>query len=108
MTRDLYHSGPGSSTIILSLEAPLISYQLMIKSESRYLVLCLNESNSVTVAVSGVPEIVSCAYTMNHDGSEAPDESPGSILSNEPKPRGKHRPLPPPSIPSPGESSYPP
>ncbi|GKF69977.1 hypothetical protein Tco_0203034, partial [Tanacetum coccineum] len=51
---------------------------------------------------------ISQRVDMNHDGSEAPDESPGSILSNEPKPRGKHRPPPPPSILSPGESSYPP
>ncbi|GKG44185.1 hypothetical protein Tco_0483278, partial [Tanacetum coccineum] len=39
--------------------------------------------------------------------SEAPDESPDSILSSEPKPLEKHRCPPPPSILSPGESSYP-
>ncbi|GKD33192.1 hypothetical protein Tco_1248701, partial [Tanacetum coccineum] len=43
-------------------------------------------------------------HTHDHDGSEAPDELPDSILSNEPKPLGKHRPPPPPSIWSPGES----
>ncbi|GKD60662.1 hypothetical protein Tco_1298171 [Tanacetum coccineum] len=73
-------------------------------SESLYhLVL----TSAVTVAVSGVPGDGSRMHTHDHDGSEAPDESPDSILSSELKPLGKHRPLPPPSIPSPGESSYP-
>ncbi|GJY79135.1 hypothetical protein Tco_0484936, partial [Tanacetum coccineum] len=58
--------------------------------------------------VSGVPVDRSYVHTHNHDRSEAPNESPDSILSNEPKPREKHRPPPPPSIRSPGESSYPP
>ncbi|GKG29037.1 hypothetical protein Tco_0416402, partial [Tanacetum coccineum] len=57
----------------------------------------------VAIAVSGVPVDRSHVHTHDHDGSEAPDESPGSILSNEPKPLGKHRPPPPPSILSPGE-----
>ncbi|GJT96597.1 hypothetical protein Tco_1092115 [Tanacetum coccineum] len=60
------------------------------------------------VAVSGVPGDGSRVHTHDHDGSEAPDESPDSILSSEPKPLRKHRPPPPPSILSPGESSYPP
>ncbi|GKE82156.1 hypothetical protein Tco_1552156, partial [Tanacetum coccineum] len=59
-------------------------------------------------AVSGVPGDGSRVHTHDHDGSEAPDESPDSILSSEPKPLGKHRPPPPPSILSLGESSYPP
>ncbi|GJV71185.1 putative nucleotidyltransferase, ribonuclease H [Tanacetum coccineum] len=46
-------------------------------------------------------------HTHDHDGSEAPDESPDSILLSEPKPLGKHRPPHPPSILSLGESSYP-
>ncbi|GJX06942.1 putative reverse transcriptase domain-containing protein [Tanacetum coccineum] len=50
------------------------------------------------VAVSGVPEDGSRVHTHDHDGSEAPDESPDSILSSEPKPLGKHRHPPPPSI----------
>ncbi|GKF51060.1 hypothetical protein Tco_0147527, partial [Tanacetum coccineum] len=60
------------------------------------------------VAVSGVPEDGSHVHTHDHDRSEAPNESPGSILSSEPKPLGKHRPPPPPSILSPGKSYYPP
>ncbi|GJW30546.1 hypothetical protein Tco_0047421 [Tanacetum coccineum] len=60
------------------------------------------------VAMSGVPGDRSRVHTHDHDGSEAPDESPDSILSSEPKPFWKHRPPPPPSILSPGESSYPP
>ncbi|GJZ85414.1 hypothetical protein Tco_0650753 [Tanacetum coccineum] len=59
------------------------------------------------VAVSGVPEDGSRVHTHDYDRSEAPDESHDSILSNDPKPLGKHRPPPPPSILSPGESSYP-
>ncbi|GJR08369.1 hypothetical protein Tco_0791021 [Tanacetum coccineum] len=61
-----------------------------------------------TVAMSGVHGDGSCVHTHDHDVSEAPDESPDSILSSEPNPLGKHRPPPPPSIPSPRESSYPP
>ncbi|GKB26950.1 hypothetical protein Tco_0866351, partial [Tanacetum coccineum] len=60
------------------------------------------------VAASGVPRDGSRVHTHDHDGSEAPDESPNSTLSSKPKPLGKHRPPPPPSILSPRESSYPP
>ncbi|GKF18043.1 hypothetical protein Tco_0062961, partial [Tanacetum coccineum] len=63
---------------------------------------------STTVAVSDVPGDGSRVHTHDQDGSEAPDESPDSILSSEPKPLRKHRHPPPPSILSPGESSYPP
>ncbi|GJV22890.1 hypothetical protein Tco_1375585 [Tanacetum coccineum] len=52
----------------------------------------------VAVAVSGVPGDGSRVHTHDHDGSKAPDESPDSILSSEPKPLGKHMPSPPPSI----------
>ncbi|GKA76618.1 hypothetical protein Tco_0783079 [Tanacetum coccineum] len=60
------------------------------------------------VAVSSVPGDGSRMHTHDHDGSEAPDESPDSILSSKPKPLEKHRPPPSPSILFPGESSYPP
>ncbi|GJX75729.1 hypothetical protein Tco_0322540 [Tanacetum coccineum] len=60
-----------------------------------------------TVAVSDVPGDRSRVHTHDHGGSEAPDGSPDSILSGEPKPLGKHRPPPSPSILSHGESSYP-
>ncbi|GKD07308.1 hypothetical protein Tco_1186993, partial [Tanacetum coccineum] len=53
------------------------------------------------VAVSDVPGDGSHVHTHDHGGS------PNSILSSEPKPLGKHKPPPPPSILSPGESSYP-
>ncbi|GKC33050.1 hypothetical protein Tco_1040344 [Tanacetum coccineum] len=62
----------------------------------------------VAIAVSGVPGDGSRVHTHDHDGSKAPDESPDSILSSEPKPLGKHKLPPPPSILSPGGSSYPP
>ncbi|GKG54351.1 hypothetical protein Tco_0557874, partial [Tanacetum coccineum] len=58
------------------------------------------------VAMSGMPGDVSRVHTHDHDRSEALDESPESILSSEPKPLGKHRPPPPPSILSLRESSY--
>ncbi|GKG49360.1 hypothetical protein Tco_0515812, partial [Tanacetum coccineum] len=57
-----------------------------------YLMLCLNESTLQLIAVSGVPRDGSRVHTHDHDGSEAPDESPDSILLSEPKPLGKHRP----------------
>ncbi|GKG44336.1 hypothetical protein Tco_0485774, partial [Tanacetum coccineum] len=38
------------------------------------------------VAVSGVPGDGSRVHTNDHDGSEAPAESPDSILSSETKP----------------------
>ncbi|GJV40497.1 hypothetical protein Tco_1418937 [Tanacetum coccineum] len=47
------------------------------------------------VAVSGVPRDGSRVHTYDHGGSEAPDGSPDSILSSEPKPLRKHRPPPP-------------
>ncbi|GJS78797.1 hypothetical protein Tco_0262558 [Tanacetum coccineum] len=61
-----------------------------------------------TIAVSGVPGDRSRVHTDDHDGSEAPDELPNSILSSKTKPFKKHRPPLPPSILSPGESSCPP
>ncbi|GKD66971.1 hypothetical protein Tco_1309079 [Tanacetum coccineum] len=61
-----------------------------------------------TITMFGMPEGGSRVHTHDHDGSKAPDESPDSILSSEPKPIGKHRLPLPPSILSPGESSYPP
>ncbi|GKF43052.1 hypothetical protein Tco_0126394, partial [Tanacetum coccineum] len=52
----------------------------------------------VVVAVSDKLRDGSHVHTHDHDGSEAPDKSSDSILSSEPKPLGKHRPPPPPSI----------
>ncbi|GKD22100.1 hypothetical protein Tco_1223803, partial [Tanacetum coccineum] len=60
------------------------------------------------VVVPDVPGYESRVHTHDHDRSEAPNRSPDSILSSDPKPLRKHRPPPPPSILSPGESSYPP
>ncbi|GJW25244.1 hypothetical protein Tco_0039055 [Tanacetum coccineum] len=62
---------------------------------------------TIFVAVSGVPEDGSRVHTHDHDGSEAPEESLDLILLSKPKSLGKHRPPPPSSILSPGESSYP-
>ncbi|GKG42780.1 hypothetical protein Tco_0477078, partial [Tanacetum coccineum] len=63
--------------------------------------------DTYAVAVSGMLGDGSCVHTHDHGGSEAHDETPDLILSSEPKPLGKHRPPPPPSILSPRESSYP-
>ncbi|GJY74786.1 hypothetical protein Tco_0479217 [Tanacetum coccineum] len=63
--------------------------------------------DAYAVAMPDVPGYGSRVHTHDHGGSEAPDESPDSILSSEPKPLGKHRPPPPQSILSPEESSYP-
>ncbi|GJS16439.1 hypothetical protein Tco_0410911 [Tanacetum coccineum] len=68
----------------------------------------MRQQHQRAVAVLDVPGYESRVHTHDYDGSEAPDGSPDSILSSEPKPLGKHRPPPPPSILSPRESSYPP
>ncbi|GKA76247.1 hypothetical protein Tco_0782708, partial [Tanacetum coccineum] len=60
------------------------------------------------VVVPDVPGYGSRVHTHDHGGSVAPDGSPDSILSSEPKPLGKHMPPLPQSILSPRESSYPP
>ncbi|GJY70895.1 hypothetical protein Tco_0474598 [Tanacetum coccineum] len=64
--------------------------------------------DAYAVAVPDVPGYGSRVHTHDHDGSKAPDGSPDSILLSDPKPLEKHRPPPPQSILSPGESSYPP
>ncbi|GKE00546.1 hypothetical protein Tco_1388529, partial [Tanacetum coccineum] len=64
--------------------------------------------DAYAITVPDVPGYGSHVHTHDHDGSEAPDGSPDSILSSEPKPLRKHRPPPLLSILSPGESSYPP
>ncbi|GKF16316.1 hypothetical protein Tco_0061234, partial [Tanacetum coccineum] len=52
----------------------------------------------IAVVVSDVPGGGSHVHKHDHGRSEAPDGSPDSILSSEPKPLRKHRPPPPPSI----------
>nr|GEZ11720.1 hypothetical protein [Tanacetum cinerariifolium] len=59
------------------------------------------------VAVSDVPGSGTRVYTPAHGGSEAHNELPDLILSNEPKPLGKHRPLPLQSVWFPDGPSYP-
>ncbi|GJV62203.1 hypothetical protein Tco_1468303 [Tanacetum coccineum] len=63
--------------------------------------------DAYAVAVPDVPGYESRVHTYDHGGSEAPDRSSDSVLSSKPKPLGKHRPPPPQSILSSGESSYP-
>ncbi|GJS56459.1 hypothetical protein Tco_0629821 [Tanacetum coccineum] len=54
------------------------SYPLMTRDSHNHLVL----TPTITVAVSSVLGDGSRVYTHHHDGSEAPDESPDSILSS--------------------------
>ncbi|GJX62322.1 hypothetical protein Tco_0295222 [Tanacetum coccineum] len=116
--RDLASSLGWSSSLLLlrvvittrhACLSSLASSHVPNDSDSLYH-LCLTPTVKypATVAVSSVPGDGSRVHTHDHDGSEAPDESHDSILSGEPKPLGKHRSPPPPSILSPGESSYPP
>ncbi|GKD40651.1 hypothetical protein Tco_1260858, partial [Tanacetum coccineum] len=51
--------------------------------------------DAYAITVPDVPGYGSRVHTHDHGGSEAPDGSPDSILSSEPKPLGKHRPPPP-------------
>ncbi|GJY94641.1 hypothetical protein Tco_0511002 [Tanacetum coccineum] len=75
---------------------------------SHLISLITRRVSAISVAVPDVPGYKSRVHTHDHGGSDAPDGLPDSILSSEPKPLRKHRPPPPPSILSPGESSYPP
>ncbi|GKF15370.1 hypothetical protein Tco_0056832, partial [Tanacetum coccineum] len=58
-------------------------------------------------AVSDVHGVGTHVHIPAHGGSEAHNGPPGSILSHEPKPLGKHRSPPPQSVLSPDEISYP-
>ncbi|GKC01301.1 hypothetical protein Tco_0987437 [Tanacetum coccineum] len=70
--------------------------------------MCLTSMYPAVVAVSDVPGSRTRMHTPAHGRSKAHSELPDSILSNEPKPLGKHRPPPLQSIMSPDELSYPP
>ncbi|GJX09610.1 hypothetical protein Tco_0199469 [Tanacetum coccineum] len=59
------------------------------------------------VTVSDVPGSGTRVHAPAHSGSEAHNELPESILPNGPKPLGKHRPPPLPSVWSPDKLSYP-
>ncbi|GKF20380.1 hypothetical protein Tco_0069018 [Tanacetum coccineum] len=69
--------------------------------------MCLTPMYPATVAMSDVPGAGTRMHTPAHDGSEAYNRPPDSILVNEPKPLWKHRPPPLQSVPSPDELSYP-
>ncbi|GKD62213.1 hypothetical protein Tco_1299722 [Tanacetum coccineum] len=51
--------------------------------------------SACSIAEPNVPGYESRVHTHDHNGSEAPDGSPDSILSSEPKPLREHRPPPP-------------
>ncbi|GJT36612.1 hypothetical protein Tco_0927031 [Tanacetum coccineum] len=68
------------------------SYSLPFVVDCRFL------QYPVAVAVSDVPRDGSHVHTHDHGRFEAPDGLPDSILLSDPKPLGKHRPPPPPSI----------
>ncbi|GJS58878.1 hypothetical protein Tco_0653662 [Tanacetum coccineum] len=64
-------------------------------------------SDAYALAVFDVPGDGSRMHTHDYGRSKALNGSPDSILSSEPKPLRKHRPLPLLSILSPGKLSYP-
>ncbi|GJS79010.1 hypothetical protein Tco_0728891 [Tanacetum coccineum] len=70
--------------------------------------MCLTSTYPAAIAVSDVPGSRTRVHTPAHGESEAYNELPNSILSNEPKPLGKHRPPPLQLVLSPDELSYPP
>ncbi|GJR13981.1 hypothetical protein Tco_1396893 [Tanacetum coccineum] len=82
-----------------------LSFHVSHHSEHLYHLLL---GPTVIIVVPDEPGYGSHVHTHDHGGSEAPDGSPDSILSSEPKPLEKHRTPPLPSILSLGESSYPP
>ncbi|GJR00740.1 hypothetical protein Tco_0523724 [Tanacetum coccineum] len=66
------------------------------------------EEYPVTIAMSDEHGTKSRVHIPAYGGSEAQNGLPDLILSQEPKPLGKHRPPPPQSVWSPDELSYPP
>ncbi|GJY71141.1 hypothetical protein Tco_0474844 [Tanacetum coccineum] len=119
-TRTACHSSLASCLLSLGESLPSIpgAYDEILEVLPSQLAASGNKSHipgvvsqreySTAIDVLDVPGYGSRVHTHDHGGSEAPDGSPDSILSSESKPLGKHRPPPPQSILSPGESSYPP
>ncbi|GKG22272.1 hypothetical protein Tco_0387575, partial [Tanacetum coccineum] len=83
-------------SLITQRVSAICAWRLRSDSQSAAISAC-------SVGVPDVPGYESYVHTHDHDGSKAPEGSPNSILSSEPKPLGNHRPPPPPSILSPGE-----
>ncbi|GKF47362.1 hypothetical protein Tco_0137164 [Tanacetum coccineum] len=102
------HGILASSAGCLALRCPRSASNSVCKSPiSRLMSLITRRVSTISVAMFDVPGYGSRVHTHDHGGSEAPDGSPDLIISSEPKPLGKHRPPPPQSILSLGESSYP-
>ncbi|GJV30669.1 hypothetical protein Tco_1387117 [Tanacetum coccineum] len=79
-----------------------------VSNLSPHVISSHRESLSISVAVFDMPGDASRMHIHDHNGSKALHRSLDSILSSELKPLEKHKPPPPPSILSPGESFYPP
>nr|GEZ49524.1 hypothetical protein [Tanacetum cinerariifolium] len=84
----------------------LLSLSVVSKSGSHATAAVSGSVYSATVAMFGVSEAGTLVHTLAHGGYEAHGILSGLTLRNEPKPLGQHRPPPPRSILSPGESSY--
>ncbi|GKA21641.1 hypothetical protein Tco_0701630 [Tanacetum coccineum] len=104
----IWNPGPGPSCLALLCCSRSDNNSACMSLISRLMFLMTRRVSTISVATSDVPGDGSRVHTHDHDGSEAPDMSPDSILSSDPKPLGKHRPPPLLSILSPGVSSYPP
>nr|GEU67278.1 hypothetical protein [Tanacetum cinerariifolium] len=90
-----------------SLEA-LPSQSTTSGSESHAPSAVSDKEYPAAVAMSDVLGSGTHVHTPAHCGSEAYNELSDSILSNKPKPLGKHKPPPPQSVWSPNGLSYPP
>ncbi|GJS31978.1 hypothetical protein Tco_0492598 [Tanacetum coccineum] len=71
--------------------SPITRPHISHHSENLYH-LCL--TSTITIAVSDVPGSGTRVHTHAHGGSKAYNDLPNSILLNELKPLGKHRPPP--------------
>ncbi|GKG11116.1 hypothetical protein Tco_0342516, partial [Tanacetum coccineum] len=91
-------SGPGCLALLCCSRCA--SNSACMSLISLLMSLITRRVSAIFVAVLDVSGYGSRVHIHDHNGPEAPDGSPDSILSSEPKPLGKHRPPL-------GESSYP-
>ncbi|GJV58321.1 hypothetical protein Tco_1459326 [Tanacetum coccineum] len=87
--------------MVLAVKLSAVLAELVTRSACRpSLASCLSSHgeslpsvpNAYAVVVSDVPGGGSRVHTHDHGRSEAPNGSPNSILSSEPKPLRKHKP----------------
>ncbi|GJX66492.1 hypothetical protein Tco_0300835 [Tanacetum coccineum] len=103
--------GPRLVTVLTTRPAchpSLVSCLSSLKESLPYVPYVYGQSLEALPSQSAASGSETRVHTPAHGGSEAHNELPDSILPNEPKPLGKHRPLPLQSILSPDKLSYPP